>query len=175
MTSGGIGRAKLPGRFVKILDLFTNAANLLGSCIIVFLICLISFDVLGRNAFESPIPGVPELVSLSIVAIVFLQAPKALLAGRMTRSDGVLNFIAERSPNTAKLLDTVFDLVGVAVIIAILYAHWPIMIKSWVRADFIGAVGNFTAPTFPVKAMLTIGAILLTLQFIARILRRYLD
>ena len=116
MTSGGIGRAKLPGRFVKILDLFTNAANLFGSCIIVFLICLISFDVLGRNAFESPIPGVPELVSLSIVAIVFLQAPKALLAGRMTRSDGVLNFIAERSPNTAKLLDTVFDLVGVAVI-----------------------------------------------------------
>jgi len=175
MTSKEIGRTSLSGHFVRILDGFTNFANLFGSCIIVFLICLIGLDVIGRNAFDKPISGVPELVSLSIVAIVFLQAPKALLAERMTRSDGMLSYIQEKSPITAGILETIFDLVGIIVITAILFAHWPIMIKSWVRADFIGAVGNFTAPTFPVKAMLTIGATLLALQFLARIIRRYSD
>ena len=78
-----------------------------------------------------------------------------------------------RVPRAAKGLETLFDLVGFAVLGAILYAHWPIMTRAWERGDFIGAVGNFTAPTWPVKVMLAIGTILLALQFLARILRRH--
>lgn len=163
----------MPGRFLRLLDWVTLAANVVGSCLIVGLVALITFDVLGRNLFGAPISGVPELVSLSIVAIVFLQAPQALRAGRLTRSDGVIDVLKSRTPRVAASLETIFDLVGVAVLGAILYSHWPIMIRSWERNDFVGAVGNFTAPTWPVKVMLAIGAMLLALQFASRILRRF--
>ncbi|MEM7519534.1 MAG: TRAP transporter small permease subunit [Pseudomonadota bacterium] len=168
------GRAHLSGPLLKALDGITLAANVVGSCLIVGLVVLITSDVLGRNLFGAPVAGVPEMVSLSIVAIVFLQAPQALRAGRLTRSDGVIDMLTRRMPRLASLLETAFDLIGVCVLSAILFAHWPIMTRAWERGDFVGAVGNFTAPTWPVKAMLALGAALLALQFAARILRRTL-
>jgi TRAP-type mannitol/chloroaromatic compound transport system permease small subunit len=148
-------------------------ANVVGSCLIVGLVALITCDVIGRNLFGAPVAGVPELVSLSIVAIVFLQAPQALAAGRMTRSDGVIDVLHRHRPRVAATLETLFDIAGICVLAAILYSHWPILTRSWERGDFVGAVGNFTAPTWPVKAMLALGAALLALQFAARILRRF--
>lgn len=173
MSHDASGRALSSGPILRWLDGVTLAANVVGSCLIVGLVALITADVIGRNVFGAPVAGVPEIVSLSIVAIVFLQAPQALRAGRLTRSDGVIDVFKARLPRVAKGLETVFDVVGFAVLGAILYAHWPIMTRAWERGDFIGAVGNFTAPTWPVKLMLAIGAALLALQFLARILRRF--
>ena len=162
-----------PGFLLRALDYVTMLANVAGSLLILALVALIASDVAGRNLLGAPISGVPELVSLSIVAIVFLQAPQALRSGRFTRSDGVIDLLHSRVPGFAKWLETLFDLVGFGVLAAILYAHWPIMIRAWQRGDFIGAVGDFTAPTAPIKAMLALGALLLALQFFARIIRRW--
>lgn len=159
--------------YLRLLDRLTQVANVCGSLLIIGLTALIGADVLSRNLFDSPISGVPEMVTLSIVAIVFLQAPQALKAGRMTRSDALINFLYARVPRLAKLFDTIFDLLAALVIAAIVYATYPIFIKSWVRADFIGAVGDFTAPTWPVKAMVLLGGVLLACQFLARIVRRF--
>ena len=158
-----------PGLFLKVLDRVTALANVVGTLLILGLVVLITADVSGRNLFDAPISGVPELVSLSIVAIVFLQAPQALRSGRFTRSDGVIDVLNKRIPGFARWLETFFDLIGLGVISAILYAHWPILSRSWQRGDFVGAVGDFTAPTWPVKAMLLVGATLLALQFVGRI------
>ena len=46
------------------------------------LMVVINVDVIGRTLFTKPLPGVPELVRLSIVAIVFLQIGSTLRAGR---------------------------------------------------------------------------------------------
>jgi TRAP-type mannitol/chloroaromatic compound transport system permease small subunit len=164
---------RAPGFLFKALDGVTALANVTGSVLILALVALITADVIGRGLFGTPVSGVPEMVSLSIVAIVFLQAPQALRAGRFTRSDGVLHMLRARRPAATRLLETVFDLIGAGVLGAILFAHWPILIKSWQRGDFVGAVGDFTAPTWPVKAMLALGATLLALQFIARIIKRH--
>jgi len=158
---------------LRALDACTQAANVVGSVLISLLVLLIGADVLGRNIFGAPISGVPEMVKLSIVAIVFLQAPQALKAGRMTRSDALINKINARFPKVGGSMETLFDLLAISVMSAIIYASYPIFIKSWTRADFVGAMGDFTAPTWPVKLMVLIGAALLLLQFFARILRRY--
>jgi TRAP-type mannitol/chloroaromatic compound transport system permease small subunit len=174
VTSNPTNRApRASGFFLRILDAVTALANVSGSLLILALVGLIAADVAGRNLFNKPISGVPEMVSLSIVAIVFLQAPQALRAGRFTRSDGLIEVLRKRSNALTKWLETAFDLIGLTVLSAILYAHWPILVRAWVRNDFVGAVGNFTAPTWPVKAMLFVGAGLLALQFIARIIRRW--
>jgi len=169
-AGGGAGEPRL----LRLLDALTQISNVIGTLLILGLVVLITTDVAGRNLFGAPISGVPEMVSLSIVAIVFLQAPQALKAGRMTRSDGVIDILHARFPSIARMLETAYDLTGIAVLSAILYAHWPMMVRSWVRDDFVGAVGDFTAPTWPIKAMLTTGSILLALQFGARIVRRAL-
>ncbi|NNE52305.1 MAG: TRAP transporter small permease [Sulfitobacter sp.] len=158
---------------LRALDVCTQAANVVGSVLIFALVLLIGADVLGRNLFNAPISGVPEMVKLSIVAIVFLQAPQALKAGRMTRSEALIDRINARFPKVGGLLETLFDALAIVVVGAIFYATYPIFIKSWVRGDFVGAAGDFTAPTWPVKLMILLGAALLLLQFAARVLRRY--
>ena len=159
--------------YLRLLDWLTQVANVCGSLLILGLMLLIGADVFSRNVFQAPISGVPELVTLSIVAIVFLQAPQALKAGRMTRSDAVISFLSSRTPRIEKLLESIYDLLGFGVVAAVMYATYPILIKSWQREDFIGAIGNFTAPTWPVKTMILIGCALLACQFIARIVRRF--
>ncbi len=159
--------------YLRVLDKVTQVANICGSLLILVLTALIGADVVSRNFFDSPISGVPEMVTLSIVAIVFLQVPLALKADRITRSDAAIKFLQKRAPVFAGTLNTVFDLLGALVTMVILYATYPILIKSWMRSDFIGAVGDFTAPTWPVKAMIMFGAALLACQFLARIVRRY--
>ena len=167
------GPAKRDPAFLRWLDGITQLANICGSLLISALVLLIGADVAGRNLFNAPISGVPEMVTLSIVAIVFLQAPQALKSGRMTRSDAVIGYLGKRAPNTAQTLDTIYDALAVVVVSAILYATYPIFLKAWQRSEFVGAAGDFTAPVWPVKLMILIGGLLLALQFAARIVRRY--
>lgn len=159
-------------RALRLLDWATQGANILGTVLIVGLVVIICVDVVGRETVGVPLAGVPEMVTLSIVAIVFLQVPQALKAGRLTRSDGLINTLHAKTPRFASILETVFELLGAMVVGTIIYAHWPILTRSIERGDFVGSVGNFTFPTWPVKLAILVGAALLLCQFLARILRR---
>ena len=158
---------------VRLIDGLTQGLNVLGSLLIVALMVLVGLDVLGRNLANAPIKGVPEIVTLSIVAIVFLQIPQALRMGRMTRSDAVLGMITRRSPKIGRAFETLFDLAGALVIGLIVWSTWPLLVRAWSRGDFIGAIGEFTAPTWPVKAIIVLGGATLIAQFLLNIWRRY--
>src|SRR5690606_9515711 len=56
-----------------VIDRVTQFLNVIGTLLIVAIMVLVNVDVIGRGAFDAPVAGVPELVSMSIVAIVFLQ------------------------------------------------------------------------------------------------------
>lgn len=158
------------GIVLRGLDAVTQGFNLAGSALIFGLMLLIGADVAGRNLLGQPVPGVPEAVSLSIVAIVFLQVPMALRAGRIARSEALLALL----PGPVRRgLETLFDLAGVAVVGAIVWTTWPILIRAWERGQFVGAIGDITFPVWPVKLCIIAGGMLLALQFLARIWRRY--
>ena len=161
-------------RALAALDAVTQACNVVGSLLILALMGLIVVDVLGRNLAGAPLPGVPEMVALSIVAIVFLQSPQTLRAGRMPRSEALLSVLERRAPNASKRLLDLHDLAGFATAAIVCHASWPPLVKAWTRDDFVGAVGDFTAPVWPVKATIVLGSALLALQFLARIARRRL-
>jgi len=158
---------------LRILDYVTQGLNVAGSVLILLLMVLVGLDVAGRNLFAAPISGVPELVSLSIVAIVFLQIPAALRQGRMTQSEALLSWLNRSAPALGKTFATVFDLVAIALIWVIVQSTWSIFTRAWERDEFVGAVGDFTAPVWPVKLILIIGGSVLILQFAARIWRRF--
>ena len=100
--------------------------------------------------------------------IVFLQIPQTMRAGRLTRSDAILEAVRSRAPRAALAMEILFDLTAIAVVAIILHATWPLFLKSWERNTFVGAVGDFTAPVWPVKLVIMIGAAMLILQFARR-------
>lgn len=158
---------------LRLLDAATQGLNVLGSALILLLMVLVGVDVLGRNLLGAPLAGVPEMVTLSIVAIVFLQIPQALRAGRMTRSDALPRWLARRRPRLGRALGTAFDLAGIAIVWVIVRTTWPMFTRAWERGEFVGALGDFTAPVWPVRLTLIVGGTLLIAQFAARIWRRH--
>lgn len=155
---------------LRALDALTQAFNVAGSLLILGLMLLIGADVAGRNILGQPVPGVPELVSLSIVAIVFLQVPQALRKGRIARSEALLAVLPRPA---SRAVQTLFDLAGVAAVTVIVWTTWPIFLRALERGEFVGAIGDITFPIWPVKLCILAGGTLLALQFAARIWRRH--
>ena len=68
-------------------------------------------------------------------------------------------------------MELIFDTIAILTLFALLYAAWPLFAKSWTNNTFVGAVGDFTAPVWPVKLIMVIGTTLLIAQFLARIFK----
>lgn len=165
-------RQPLPWKFHRVVQ----ALNALGTLWIVLLMVLINTDVLGRNLMNAPVRGVTELVSLSIVGIVFLQLADTLHSGRITRADVLLQGLEQTRPQLAALLHATFHLVGALLMATILWAAWGPLWESIRIREYVGAIGDFTAPVWPVRLVMLVGlaATLATFLFLAWIdLKRF--
>jgi TRAP-type mannitol/chloroaromatic compound transport system permease small subunit len=143
-----------------------RALNALGTLWIIGLMLLINADVLGRNLFNAPVRGVTELVALSIVGIVFLQLADTLHSGRFTRADVLLDRLKRRRPVAAALLQAVFHGVGALLMAVILWAAWSPLVESVRIREYVGAIGDFTAPVWPVRLIMLIGLGVTWLTFV---------
>lgn len=157
--------------------------NALGTLWIVALMLLINSDVLGRNLLGAPVRGVTELVSLSIVGIVFLQLADTLHSGRFTRAEVLLERLKRSRPAAAALLQAAFHAVGALLMAVILWAAWTPLVESVRIREYVGAIGDFTAPVWPVRLIMLVGLGVTLLTFVllaladlrrARALRRAL-
>ena len=139
------------------LQRLTGVMNALGTLWILALMVLINLDVAGRNLLDAPVRGTTELVSLSIVGIVFLQLADTLRCGRFTRADVLLDTLQRKHPALADALHAVFHLVGLALMVVILRASWEPLVDSVRIREYVGAVGDFQAPVWPVRLITLIG------------------
>lgn len=159
----------LPQWFVtvrRLIDQLTLLLNVIGTLLIVAIMVLVNADVIGRVVFNAPISGVPEIVSMSIVAIVFLQVAQAFRKGRLTRTEAVLGFLEKRVPRMRVFLELVFSVAAIALIWQLLAASQPLFMKAWIRNTYEGTVGDFTAPIWPVKLIILIGCTALLVQLV---------
>jgi TRAP-type mannitol/chloroaromatic compound transport system permease small subunit len=161
------------GLALRLLNTLTQALNVIGSSLIVVVASIVCVDVISRNAANAPLSGVPEIVTLCIVGIVFLQAPQALREGRIPQSTALSGALEKASPNAARVLGTVLDLLAMLITGIVFYATLPIFIKAWERSEFIGAIGDFTAPVWPIKLAVLVGSAMLILQSLAGLIRRW--
>ena len=134
-----------------------GAMNALGTLWILALMVLINADVFGRNMLSIPVRGVTEMVSLSIVGIVFLQLADTLRSGRFTRADVLLDSLKRNRPRVSDALQALFHLVGLALMGVILLASWEPLVQSVVIREYIGAIGDFNAPVWPVRLITLLG------------------
>lgn len=150
------------------LDRLTAVMSAVGTAIILAVMMLIVVDVVGRAAFGAPLAGVPEIVAMSILAIVFLQLANTLARGKLTRSDAFLGFLYRRWPGLACALDAVMHLGGAIMVGVLVNAFWPLFMRSYGRNEMVGAVGQFNAPIWPVHGIVLAGSAVLCLVFAVR-------
>lgn len=140
--------------------------NSVGTVWIFLLMLVIVTDVIGRTVFTRPLPGVPELVSLSIVGIVFLQIPHALRSGRITRVETLIDWMARRTPRFGAALQGVYSLLGVALFVVLFVACQPLFATAWRNDDYVGIEGYITYPVWPIRLFMLIGSVGCAIQYL---------
>ena len=142
------------------------SGNSLGSAWIFVMMMMISADIAMRFLFNAPINGTTELVTMSVVAVLYLQLAYTLRSGNMTRSDTVLNRLIASYPRAGHSLSLVFYLAGAALMGAIVRGAWPKWIKAYDLDFYVGVVGVFTFPDWPRLLIVFLGCTLTGLQFL---------
>ena len=167
LTSNDFGSPP-PGRKPATpLGRLLGSLNALGSIWIFALMVLINIDAGGRTWFASPLDGVVEIIELSLVGIVFLQLGDATRRGRLTRSDGFFRLVRRRLPALGRWLGALFDGLGILFMGIIVWGSVPIFLDAWVEDHYVGVIGVFTAPEWPVKLIIVVGCVVTALQFAA--------
>ncbi len=160
------GRQPLSLRRLFSFEMLLSLLNSIGTLWIFALMVVISLDVIGRTAFNSPLPGVLELVRLSIVGIVFIQLGHTLRAGRITRSDNLIRALQRHMPRVGFGLQALFELAGTGIFIVLFSASLPLFLRSWASGEYAGIEGYVTYPIWPVRLVILIGSACACLQFL---------
>ena len=142
----------------------TQTCNVAGTFLIIFVMVIVNIDVIGRELFLVPVAGVPMMVSMSIVAIVFLQTPQTFKQGRLTQNSAILDTIGKKSPAARLGTEIIFSTAAFYLILQIFVATVPLFKKAWVRNTYEGIIGDFTAPIWPIKFIILLGCALLMVQ-----------
>jgi len=137
------------------------------------LLVILNLDIGGRAIFNHPLRGVPEVVSMSIVACVFLQIAHTLKVGRLTRSDIFLHFLEERFPRLRQFCEGLYHVVGACLLAVLFSASIPLFTRAWEIGEYVGAEGDFMAPIWPVKLIILIGCVAGSLQFLIQALHHF--
>lgn len=151
----------------RLFHKWVFALNSIGTLWIFAIMVIMNTDIFMRFVFGAPIDGVTEIIELSIAGIVFLQLADAVRAGRLTRSDGLYNRLAEAKPKLGHILGFFFDLCGAIFFICILMGGYPMFVDAWVGNEYAGIDGVFTVIVWPIRLILVISCVSVIGIFIA--------
>jgi TRAP-type C4-dicarboxylate transport system permease small subunit len=148
-----------------------NMLAAVGTVWIFFLMLLVVADVVGRNFLDKPITGVAEFAARSVAAIVFLQLPAAIGAGKMTKSDFLQRILSRRSPRAVAVMESVFAALAALLFLALAWISWPEWISSWKGNEYFGVQGVYMIPTWPFRGLLVAGSIMAAVAYVLTIPR----
>jgi len=115
---------------------------------------LVVADVVGRTVFSAPVQGTPEIVSMSIVIICFLQASYAIRSGGMLQVDVLPALL----PARARAALAAFGcLLGCAFFAVIVYGSLDPLAHAWGSGEYEGE-GALRVPTWPARFVVLLGS-----------------
>jgi TRAP-type mannitol/chloroaromatic compound transport system permease small subunit len=150
-----------------------SVMNSVGTAWVFVLLVIINLDIGGRVFLNTPLRGVTEIVAMSIVACVFFQIAHTLKVGRLTRSEILLTLLRDRLPKLGQFLEGLYHLVGACLLAVLFHASVPLFTRAWAIGEYVGAEGDFMAPTWPVKLIILVGCAAGTLQFLIMAARNF--
>lgn len=144
----------------------TQALNVAGTVLILVMVIAVNADVIGRDFFNHPIPGVIEFTGLSIVTVVFLQLANTLREGRHVSNDLLTQLIVRSHPRLVFLLYALFNLIGAVLMALIVFYMWPLLERNYQGGFYAGTAGVIEIPIWPFMATVVIGATATCIQFV---------
>jgi tripartite ATP-independent transporter DctM subunit len=151
-------------RFGQLFATLVGWLNGAGVVWVFALMFLISADIVGRTVFDDPIAGVTEMVSLSLVACVFLQLGHAVLHGRLMRVEMFIEPLERRRPVAAHAWSALLAAAGIAMLATIAIGIWPDFVRAWRTAEFAGVEGIFKIEVWPIKLVIGAGSIVAAVE-----------
>ena len=140
------------------------AAALLGFAL-AFVVCT---DVGGRYFLGMPLKGTPEMVSMAIVIICYLQACYAIRSGGMIAVDAIYVHYPLRLKSLVSLIGS---LLGIFLFGLIFFGSWDRAIDAWVSGEYEGE-GALRVPAWPAKFVLVVGTFLASLSYFTLALKQ---
>jgi TRAP-type C4-dicarboxylate transport system permease small subunit len=147
---------------IRINEWITNALLVIAATLAFLLSFLVVADVTGRVLFNSPVKGTPEIVSISIVIICYLQAAYAIRSGGMLRVDAVVTLLPAPVRGA---LDVAGALLGAAFFGLIVWGAYDPAVYSWTSDEFEGE-GALRVPVWPARFIMILGAALAILNYL---------
>ena len=144
----------------------TRALNIVGTLLILAMVLAVNADVIGRNLFNHPLPGVLEFIGLSIVAIVFLQMANTLREDRHLANDILMRLVDRAWPRFAAALYAIFYLIGAALMVFVVWFVWPILRSNYLGGYYRGTAEVIEIPIWPFDTAIIVGAAATAIQFL---------
>jgi TRAP-type mannitol/chloroaromatic compound transport system permease small subunit len=145
---------------------FTMALNAAGTALIVVMAVAVNIDILGRDLFNHPVPGVTEFLGLSIVAVVFLQMANTLREDRHVSNDLIMAAVARRYPRVARPFYALFHLIGALLMGLIVWFVIPTFIENYQGNFYKGTAGYVEIPVWPFMLIVLVGAATAVVQYV---------
>lgn len=151
----------------RIID-WVARALLVAAAILAFLLCfLVVADVTGRVVFNSPVKGTPEIISLSIVVICYLQCGFAIRSGGMLRVD---TFLVRFSPRVQSWMGVWSAIAGMLFFAVICYGSLDGAAHAWSSNEFEGE-GAMRVPVWPARFTIVLGTGLAFVSYLLMMLQ----
>ena len=152
---------------LKHFNDWITRALMITAAVLAFLLCfLVVADVTGRVVFNSPVKGTPEIVSLSIVIICYLQAGFAIRSGGMLHVD---TFVNKLPPGAQSWLAALGALIGMGFFAVLCYGSLDGAAHAWNSNEFEGE-GALRVPVWPARFVIVLGTALAALSYLLMVL-----
>lgn len=142
------------------------ALNAAGTVLIIVMAIAVNADIVGRDLFNRPVPGVTEFLGLSIVAVVFLQMANTLREDRHVSNDLIMAAVAKQWPRTALLFYALFHFIGALLMALIIWFVIPTFVENYQGNFYKGTAGYIEIPVWPFMLIVLIGAIAAMIQYV---------
>ena len=145
----------VPGTYGAIRRVYSNfmlmfhLTSVLAIVVIALVVCA---DVVGRGMWNEPLRGTPEIVANTVVALVFLQLPFAIMNGAMLRATPLYDRLGRLGQ---QIIETLTCLIGIGICLAIAYGSWDPMWDAIAIQAYEGE-GALRVPIWPVRIVLVV-------------------
>ncbi|MDB6454221.1 TRAP transporter small permease subunit [Falsirhodobacter sp. 20TX0035] len=162
IPAGGVPFA----RILRPIDRITDTGNVLSALCLLGIFLLVAAEILARNLLGYSISFSWDVAAYLMGGCFMFAAASALKEGAHVRVTGLVDAVR---PRTARMLDLVATLVGLATAAALAWALCEMAWLSFERGSTSAAAVRI--PLVWPQAALAAGAILLCLQILAQLLR----
>ena len=145
----------------KLSEILSKAMMVFAAFWAFFLAFYILADVVLRN-LNIPIEGTNEIVTNSIVTIVFMQIGYCVHIGGMIRADFLMQIMG---PGLIRTINVLGYLLGIVFFCAVLYGTWSPAVEAWTTGEFEGE-GAVHVPTWPSRFAILAGCALASINYL---------